>query len=100
MSIGSDIPNDITATKPMKRGLQWSEPAPGKEGVSHYDHVIAETPLGQIKLEWKSWKEHDSPGGMMPWDEWVVGNTLDEAKADAQRAWDVMIPKLLALCRA
>ncbi len=78
-------------------GLKWSDPSPGKEGVSHYDHVIAETPLGEIKLEWKSWKEYDEPCGSMPWGEWIVGFTLEEAKSKAQAAWDAMIPKLTVL---
>tara|TARA_R110000851_G_scaffold12862_2_gene44281 strand:- start:15349 stop:15603 length:255 start_codon:yes stop_codon:yes gene_type:complete len=77
--------------------LVWTEPASGKESVSHYDHVIAETPLGPIMLEWKSWKEWDDPCGYMPWDEFIVEPTLDKAKDAAQEAWDRMIPKIYAL---
>jgi hypothetical protein len=90
------------ALKPLHQRSQlmpliWTDPAPGKEGVSHYDHVIAETPLGNIMLEWKSWKDHDDPSGHMPWDEFIVESTLEGAKAAAQDAWDRMAPKILAL---
>lgn len=44
----------------MKKTLNWTEPAKPKEGVSSYDHVMCDTPLGRIMIEWKSWK--DSPG--------------------------------------
>ena len=78
--------------------LQWSEPRPPTKGVSHCDHVVAETPLGQIILEWKSWKDDDSPSGEMPWREFVIGHTLEDAKSNVQTAWDKMIPQLAALC--
>lgn len=79
-------------------GLEWSEPRPPTRGVSHYDHVIAPTPLGPITLEWKSWKEYDAPCGQMPWDEFIIGTDLDEAKQKAQAAWDRMVQRLGALC--
>ena len=74
--------------------LTWTEPQRPNED-SHYDHVIAETPLGQIKLEWKSWKDYDAPGGQMPWDEFAVGADLEKAKADVQAKWNEKI--LLAM---
>lgn len=77
--------------------LIWSDPQPPTEGVSSYTHVIAETPLGFILLEWKSWKDTDEPCGHMPWDEFVEGDTLELAKIAAQRAWDEMAPKVMAL---
>lgn len=77
--------------------LEWSEPRPPAADVSHYDHVVAHTPLGEVRLEWKSWKKWDSPCGEMPWGEFVIGLTLDEAKAEAQAAWDRMMPKLIEL---
>tara|TARA_B110000902_G_C13977026_1_gene463422 strand:+ start:242 stop:517 length:276 start_codon:yes stop_codon:yes gene_type:complete len=80
--------------------LIWTDPAPGKEGVSFYDHVIAETPLGNIMLEWKSWKEYDDPCGHMPWEEFIVEATLEDAKAAAQAAWDRMAPRIVALATA
>ena len=43
----------------MAKILNWTEPAKPKEGVSSYDHVMCDTPLGKAMIEWKSWK--DSP---------------------------------------
>ena len=40
--------------------MAWTEPSKAKEGVSHYDHVILETPIGKLIIEWKSWKDNDS----------------------------------------
>jgi hypothetical protein len=77
--------------------LQWSEPREPGEDNSRYDHVVAETPLGRIVLEWKSWKESDSPCGRMPWGEFFIGWNLDEAKAKAQEAWNKMAPQVVAL---
>lgn len=39
--------------------MNWTEPQKAKEGISWYDHVILETPIGRAIIEWKSWK--DSP---------------------------------------
>lgn len=78
--------------------LQWSEPMPSNETCC-YDHVVAETPLGEIRLEWKGWHDlGDPPSGEMPWGEVIDGSDLAEAKQKAQAAWDQMIPKLTALC--
>ena len=77
--------------------LEWSEPRPPTKGICHYDHVVAATPLGDIRLEWKSWKECDSPSGAMPWGEFVIGGSLYEAKCEAQAAWDRMVARLLPL---
>jgi len=40
--------------------MNWTEESKPKEGISHYTHVIAETPLGRCIIEWKGWKESDS----------------------------------------
>lgn len=40
--------------------MNWTEPKPPTQGISHYDHVICETPIGQCLIEWKGWKESDS----------------------------------------
>ena len=42
--------------------MKWTEPKPPTEGVSFYDHVDCETPLGRIRIEWKSWKERPDYG--------------------------------------
>lgn len=78
--------------------LEWSEPRPPTRDVCHYDHVVAETPLGQIIIEWKSWK---CPGegytAHMPWDHFVVGDNLDDAKRKVQEAWNRMAAKVAAV---
>ena len=40
--------------------MKWTDPKPPTEGESYYDHVRCETPLGEIFIEWKSWKEQPS----------------------------------------
>ena len=40
--------------------MNWTEPSDTYRGVSHYTHVISETPLGQCLIEWKGWKKTDS----------------------------------------
>jgi len=78
--------------------LEWSPPAPPTKDVSSYDHTIAETPLGKIKIEWKGWKDDRAACGYMPWGSLVFGNTPEEAMAEAQTAWDLMMPRLAAFC--
>ena len=78
--------------------LEWSEPRPPTKDVCSYDHIVAVTPLGEIRLEWKSWKQYDAPCGEMPWGEFIIGSSVDDAKQLAQAAWDKMIPTLGALC--
>ena len=79
--------------------LEWSEPKPPTEGGSRYDHVVAQTPLGDVVIEWKGWKSHDSPCGTMPWGEVVIAHTLDDAKEAAQAAWDRMAARVNALAQ-
>jgi len=40
--------------------MKWTEAAPPTEGISHYDHVTLTSPIGDIVIEWKSWKERPS----------------------------------------
>jgi len=73
--------------------IAWSEPRPPTKDVCHYDHVVAQTPLGELRIEWKGWK---SPGEAytcdVPWsvDAFVVANDLDDAKQQVQAAWNKM----------
>ena len=60
--------------------MKWTEPKKPTEGVSFYDHTIAETPIGRMIIEWKSWKDNDDYSVMLD-NEWIgVGFDLDEAK--------------------
>lgn len=39
--------------------LMWSEPKPPDGGkTSFYDNLFADSPLGKLKIEWKSWKDY------------------------------------------
>lgn len=77
--------------------LSWSEPTPPTEGVSHYDHVITQTPLGPIMIEWKSWKHYPGYTCQMPWDEFINENELHDAKSAVQQAWNKMAASMVAL---
>jgi hypothetical protein len=63
--------------------MNWTEPCKPKEGVSYYDHVIAETPLGKCIIKWKSWKESDSYSIILG--DYYVGDeySLEDAKERA-----------------
>lgn len=39
--------------------MEWLGPFK-PSNYSPYDHVICDTPIGSITIEWKSWKENDS----------------------------------------
>lgn len=63
--------------------MKWTEPKPPTRDVSFYDHVKLETPLGEIKIEWKSWKEDPSYDVMLN-DEWLLCvYNLEEAKEES-----------------
>lgn len=76
--------------------LTWTDPESPNQS-SFYDHVVAETPLGRIRIEWKSWKDHDTFCAQMPWGELVHGDDLDEAKSAVQTAWDRKVSEMAAL---
>lgn len=60
--------------------MEWTEPKPPTTNMSYYDHTIAETPLGRMIIEWKSWKEKPSYDVMLD-DKWIgVSYDLDTAK--------------------
>ena len=60
--------------------MNWTEPKPPIEGISYYDHVICETPLGQALIAWKGWKESDSYSLTIGNDYIGEGLDLDDAK--------------------
>lgn len=61
--------------------LHWSDHRSSNEDCG-YDHVIAETPLGPLYIEWKSWKSYPSYTCYLPWDgAFVTEYSLDDAKA-------------------
>jgi len=63
--------------------MNWTEPKPPTIDVSFYDHVKSETPLGELMIEWKSWKDSPSYDIMLNGD-WIgVEYSLEEAKTAA-----------------
>lgn len=82
-------------------GLQWSEERPPTTNASFYDHVVAHTPLGDIFIEWKGWKENDSKCAHMPWkdDVTISEPTLEEAKNCVQHKWNLKVAEMQALVK-
>lgn len=84
--------------------LEWSDPSPPDRDY-YYDHTVAKTAFGDIVITWKSWKEPgaysvDLPFSWRPelFDSMYMGaNTLDEAKSQAQAAWENAIISSLNL---
>lgn len=59
--------------------MNWTEPSrPTKE--IPYDHVLCETPLGTISIEWKGWKEMDTYGVIIGNEYIGDGWDLEDAK--------------------
>jgi hypothetical protein len=77
--------------------LEWSEPRPPLGGESsYYDHVICYTSLGPLVIEWKSWKEYENSFWCeTPWGDFVIGHTLDEAKANIEKSLEGLVKRLL-----
>lgn len=70
--------------------IEWSDVRPPDRVVSFYDHVFAETPLGRVVIEWKSWKDYDTRSCQLPWggaDSVVCSDDLDGAKAGVEDAF-------------
>lgn len=65
--------------------MNWTDPKPPTDGVSYYDHIICDTPVGILKIEWKSWKERPDYG--IELDNNYIGTTysLDEGKKFAKQ---------------
>ena len=74
--------------------MKWTEPKEPTDGVSFYDHVIAETPIGKMMIEWKSWKDNDDYSVMLD-NEWIgVGFDLEEAKQIGENYLNDKLKKL------
>ena len=80
--------------------LKWSERRDPDRDCS-YNHVVAETPLGEIYVEWRGWKNYDTPTAHMPWvdmgDGFVHGDDIEDAKKKVQASWDAMAQRMAAL---
>lgn len=76
--------------------LTWSEPR-DPNGECSYTHVVSETPLGVLRIEWKGWKETHSPTCDLPWGEFIIETSLDDCKARVQDAWNLTVRLAAAL---
>jgi hypothetical protein len=77
--------------------LTWSEERQPTAECS-YTHVVSETPLGRLGIEWKGWKERDCPTCMLPWDDgFIVATDLLDAKIKVQNAWDAKAVEMAKL---
>jgi hypothetical protein len=70
--------------------ITWSEQQEPCDEC-RYTHVVADTPLGKLYIEWKGWKDHDSPTCILPWGEHICGTDLPDAKNRVQTAWNVKV---------
>lgn len=74
--------------------MKWTEPKKPTEGVSFYDHVTAETPIGRMIIEWKSWKDRPSYDVQLN-NEWIgVEYSLDNAKKIGEDYLQGLLKKL------
>lgn len=78
----------------QQASLTWTDHRP-PDATIPYDHVIADTPLGSIWIEWKSWKESPSYTSDMPWTHFIVESSLSDAKVKVQELWDRKISELV-----
>lgn len=62
--------------------LEWSEAAPPCEDC-RYDHVVATSPLGVFRIEWKSWKGEGDGHNLILNEEYL---SSEYSLADAQEA--------------
>ena len=63
-----------------------------------YNHVVAKTPIGDIHITWKGWKEYPSYDAELPWlNGWAYENTLDGAKNRVQDMWNVTVLEMMEL---
>lgn len=61
--------------------LEWSNIQPPDEYIK-YTHTTCKTPLGEIRIEWKSWKDYPSYGFYVYETDYWIGSsiTLEDAK--------------------
>ena len=89
-----------SAQKPVSC-FTWSGPFPPDEYCS-YDHVIAETPVGRVTIEWKGWKPDDPPGADLPWPAadgtpiFICEMDLESAKAAVEASWQEFAARVAA----
>ena len=72
----------VQAQSFVMRPLQWSEEREPCKDI-RYNHVVADSGLGRISIEWKGWKERDGRAVYLDGNYLDTGSSLEEAKAIA-----------------
>lgn len=80
---------------PAIKPLVWSDES-GPTDKIRYNHITAETALGQFSVEWKGWKEEDGPCVYLAGDYIGVASDLGGAKQLAERHIRELVANLLA----
>ena len=82
-------------TQKTLMSLEWSEPQKPCEKC-RYDHVEAKSPLGEFRIEWKSWKEDGDDYCLYLNGKFLKADyELNDAKMSAQQHLAEMVAKLL-----
>lgn len=80
---------------PAIKPLEWSAES-GPTDKIRYNHITAETALGQFSVEWKGWKEEDAPCIYLAGDYIGFASDVDGAKQLAERHIRDIVASLLA----
>lgn len=80
---------------PAIKPLVWSDES-GPTDKIRYNHITAETALGQFSVEWKGWKEEDWPCVYLAGDYIGVASDLGGAKMLAEQHIRELVENLLA----
>lgn len=74
--------------------MKWTEENKPNYQIP-YNHIVCPTPIGDITIEWKGWKERPSYDVMSD-DKWLGSEyTLDNAKKLAEKYIDELIGNLV-----
>jgi hypothetical protein len=100
-SVEKPHPAQPQPTPPTVPQLQWSEERKPDEKCC-YDHVFADTPIGRITIEWKSWKKYDSYDiQCYGFDDALWGfdsaYALEDAKQKAQEKYNGLVYRMLGV---
>lgn len=80
-----------------KNLLNWSEEHEANESI-RYNHILADSPIGQFSIEWKGWKEHDAMCVYLDGDYIDSVNTLEDAKLIAEKCISDKANQIIEFC--
>lgn len=76
--------------------LKWSEESPPNDIIS-YNHIKCETPIGELVIDWKGWKDDPSYDAYLTGSNYVwIGSesSLEDAKEQAKKFMEHKIKEL------